>query len=63
MGLENGIQLIMKQKIDLDDWNIIPEYVHIEFDEFNTNEYKDGYYYDTWDSGQEEPVYYWTKGE
>ena len=46
MGLENGIQLIMKQKIDLDDWNIIPEYVHIEFDEFNTNEYKDGYYYD-----------------
>lgn len=24
---------------------------------------KDGYYYDTWDSGQEEPVYYWTKGE
>lgn len=21
-----------------------------------------GYYYDTWDSGQEEPVYYWTRG-
>ena len=24
---------------------------------------QDGYYYDTWDSGQEEPIYYWTKGE
>ena len=45
MGLDNGIQLITKQKIDLDDWDIIPEYVHIEFDEFDTNEYKDGYYY------------------
>ena len=45
MGLDNGIQLITKQNIDLDDWDIIPEYVHIEFDEFDTNEYKDGYYY------------------
>lgn len=24
---------------------------------------QDGYYYDSWDSGQEEPIYYWTKGE
>lgn len=24
---------------------------------------KDGDYYDTWDSGDEYPVYYWTKGE
>ena len=24
---------------------------------------KDGFYYDTWDSGQEEPIYYWTKGD
>lgn len=24
---------------------------------------QDGYYYDTWDSGQEEPIYYWTKGD
>ena len=24
---------------------------------------KDGFYYDTWDSGQEEPIYYWAKGE
>lgn len=23
----------------------------------------DGNYYDTWDSGDETPVYYWTKGE
>ena len=52
MGLDNGIQLITKQKIDLDDWDIMPEYVHIEFDEFNTNEYKDGYYYD---------ICYWRK--
>ena len=22
----------------------------------------DGFYYDSWDSGQEVPVYYWTKG-
>lgn len=22
----------------------------------------DGYYYDSWDSGEEEPIYYWTKG-
>lgn len=24
---------------------------------------QDGFYYDTWDSGKEEPIYYWTKGE
>ena len=24
---------------------------------------QDGFYYDTWDSGEEEPIYYWTKGE
>lgn len=23
----------------------------------------DGLYYDTWDSGREVPIYYWTKGE
>ena len=23
----------------------------------------DGFYYDTWDSGKEEPIYYWKKGE
>ena len=23
----------------------------------------DGFYYDSWDSGQEIPVYYWTRGE
>ena len=52
MGLDNGIQLITKQKLDLDDWEIIPEYVHIEFDEFDTNKYKDGYYYN---------ICYWRK--
>ena len=52
MGLDNGIQLITKQKLDLDDWDIIPEYVHIEFDEFDTNHYKDGYYYN---------ICYWRK--
>lgn len=52
MGLDNGIQLITKQKLDLDDWDIIPEYVHIEFDEFDTNKYKDGYYYN---------ICYWRK--
>ena len=24
---------------------------------------EDGDYYDTWDSGNERPTYYWTKGE
>lgn len=24
---------------------------------------EDGFYYDSWDSGNEIPVYYWTKGE
>lgn len=24
---------------------------------------QDGYYFDSWDSGKEEPIYYWTKGE
>ena len=52
MGLDNGIQLITKQKLDLDDWDIIPEYVHIEFDEFDNNKYKDGYYYN---------ICYWRK--
>ena len=52
MGLDNGIQLITKQKLDLDDQDIIPEYVHIEFDEFDTNKYKDGYYYN---------ICYWRK--
>ena len=23
----------------------------------------DGYFYDTWDSGQEIPIYYWTRGD
>jgi hypothetical protein len=23
----------------------------------------DGFYYDSWDSGQEIPVYYWTRGD
>ena len=45
MGLDNGIRLITKQKLDLDDWQIKPEYCKIEFDEFDINEYKNGYYY------------------
>lgn len=52
MGLDNGIQLITKQKIDLDDWEIVPDYVKIEFDDFFTKEYNDGYYYD---------ICYWRK--
>ena len=24
---------------------------------------QDGCYYDTWDSGEEEPIYYWVKGD
>ena len=52
MGLDNGIQLITKQKLDLDDWEIIPDYINIEFDEFDTNRYKDGYYYN---------ICYWRK--
>ena len=52
MGLDNGIQLITKQKLDLDDWEIIPDYINIEFDEFDTNHYKDGYYYN---------ICYWRK--
>lgn len=23
----------------------------------------DGFYYDSWDSGQEIPIYYWTRGD
>lgn len=52
MGLDNGIQLITKQKLDLDDWEIMPDYIDIEFDEFDTNRYKDGYYYN---------ICYWRK--
>ena len=46
MGLDNGIQLITRQKLDLNNYEIKPEYSKIQFDEFCTNEYHDGYYYD-----------------
>jgi hypothetical protein len=52
MGLDNGIHLKTKNKIDLNDWEITPDYVKIEFDEFSTKEYNDGYYYD---------ICYWRK--
>ena len=52
MGLDNGILLKTHNKINLDDWEIMPEYTTIEFDEFYTKEYKDGYYYE---------ICYWRK--
>ena len=52
MGLDNGIHLIMRQKIDPKDDIIFNDFEKIDFDEFATNEYKDGYYYD---------VCYWRK--
>ena len=52
MGLDNGILLKTHNKINMDDWEIIPDYITVEFDEFYTNEYKDGYYYE---------VCYWRK--
>jgi len=52
MGLDNGIHLIMRQKIDPKEDIIFNDFEKIDFDEFATNEYKDGYYYD---------VCYWRK--
>ena len=52
MGLENGIQLVSKTKIDFDDWEHVPDYIDVEFDEYDTNRYNDGYYYN---------VCYWRK--
>ena len=52
MGLDNGVHLIVKEKLDLDDWMIFPEWAKIEFDEYSTEHYKDGYYYD---------ICYWRK--
>ena len=52
MGLDNGIHLITKYQLDLNDWEVKPDYTTISFDEFSTKEYKDGYYYD---------VCYWRK--
>lgn len=52
MGLDNGILLKTHNKIDMDDWEIMPDYTTVEFDEFYTKEYKDGYYYE---------VCYWRK--
>ena len=52
MGLDNGIHLITKHQLDLNDWEIKPDYVAISFDEFSTKEHNDGYYYD---------VCYWRK--
>ena len=52
MGLDNVIYLKLHNKLDLDDWEIMPEYADIEFDEYITNSYGDGYYY---------TVCYWRK--
>ena len=52
MGLDNGIRLIMRQKIDPKEDILFNDFEKIDFDEFATNEYKDGYYYD---------VCYWRK--
>ena len=54
MGLDNGILLKTHNKINFDDWEIIPDYITVEFDEFYTNEYKDGYYYEVGDG-----IYAW----
>ena len=52
MGLENGITLIIREKLDLEDWGVKPEYVSITFDEWGTEESDKGYVYD---------VCYWRK--
>lgn len=50
MGLDNGIRLIVKHKIDIDDWEIKPDYVRFPFD---VDERKDGWF--------EYEVCYWRK--
>ena len=52
MGLDNGITLITKSKLDFEDWEIVPEYVNVTLDEWGTAHSKRGYEYD---------VCYWRK--
>ena len=52
MGLENGITLVTRNKIDLDDWEIKPGYITVTLDEWSTKKYNRGYEYD---------VCYWRK--
>lgn len=42
MGLDNGIWLVTRNKIDEDT---LPEYISIEYDDWATKEYNNGYYY------------------
>lgn len=43
MGLDNGIWLVTRNKIDKD---ILPEYISIKYDDWATKGYNNGYYYD-----------------
>lgn len=42
MGLDNGIWLVTRNKLDED---ALPEYISIEYDDWATKEYNNGYYY------------------
>ena len=44
MGLDNGIILKVKNKLDLEDWEVKPDYVHISFDEWGTG-WEEGKWY------------------
>lgn len=52
MGLDNGITLITREKLNLEDWEIKPEYITVEFDEWGTEDSNKGYVYD---------ICYWRK--
>ena len=52
MGLDNGITLTTRKKLDLEDWEIKPDYISIELDEWGTKDSDEGYVYD---------ICYWRK--
>ena len=52
MGLDNGITLITREKLDLEDWEVKPDYVSVTFDEWGTEHSDKGYEYE---------VCYWRK--
>lgn len=52
MGLDNGITLTTRTKLDLNDWEIKPDYITVEFDEWGTEDSNKGYVYN---------ICYWRK--
>lgn len=52
MGLDNGITLTTRAKLDLNDWEVKPDYITVEFDDWGTEESNKGYVYN---------ICYWRK--